>query len=297
MALFSNREDLKVIPFDEIVASDLNNLIDSLGSSFDEAEVSINLAEKWAENPEDVAVTVGKYSAFHWSEKANGWAETPEDTEVLVGQYSALHWASKAEASGIAAALSESNAATSEANALASKNAAATSETNALASENAADLSETNAATSESNALASENKAEDWAQEAEDIEVEPGLYSAFHWATKASATFAQTVFKDSDTGAANLPVGTIAQRPSVPSEGMFRRNSETGSFEGYDGSSWTGVGGASGGAGNPFIYENDQSVTQNYTIVATQNGMTAGPIEIANGVTVTVENGATWTIV
>ena len=116
-------------------------------------------------------------------------------------------------------------------------------------------------------------------------------------ALEAATTLASTVKKDSDTGAASLPTGTIAQRPLVPTEGMFRRNSETGAFEGYDGSSWTGVGGASGGAGNPVFYENDQIVSQDYTITAGKNAMSAGDILIADGVTVTVPDNSTWSIV
>ncbi len=41
------------------------------------------------------------------------------------------------------------------------------------------------AVTSADNALASENKAEKWATELEDVPVEPGKYSAMHWALKA----------------------------------------------------------------------------------------------------------------
>lgn len=105
------------------------------------------------------------------------------------------------------------------------------------------------------------------------------------------------VDQDSNIGAANLPTGTTAQRPVTPAEGMFRRNSETGSFEGYTGTEWAGVGGASGGAGNPFIYENDTNVTSNYTITTGKNAMSAGPITINTGVTVSVPSGSVWTIV
>lgn len=49
------------------------------------------------------------------------------------------------------------------------------------------------------------------------------------------------------------------------------------------------------GAG--VFYENDQTVASNYTITAGKNAMSAGPIEIANGIEVTVPNGSTWTIV
>ena len=45
------------------------------------------------------------------------------------------------------------------------------------------------------------------------------------------------------------------------------------------------------------IYENAQSITSNYTITNGKNAMSAGPIEIASGVTVTVGSGETYTIV
>lgn len=105
------------------------------------------------------------------------------------------------------------------------------------------------------------------------------------------------VHQDSGTGAAILPAGTTAQRPGSPVEGMFRRNTTTAQFEGYTGSEWAGVGGASGGGGNPFVYENDIVVTADYEITTGKNGMSAGPLTIDPGVTVTVPSGSTWTIV
>jgi hypothetical protein len=48
---------------------------------------------------------------------------------------------------------------------------------------------------------------------------------------------------------------------------------------------------------NQVFYENGQSVTKNYTVNAARNAMAAGPITIANGVTVTVPNGTVLTIV
>ena len=46
------------------------------------------------------------------------------------------------------------------------------------------------------------------------------------------------------TGAIDVAAGTTAQRPGSPSAGMFRFNSQTTEFEGYDGSAWGEIGGA-----------------------------------------------------
>ena len=56
-------------------------------------------------------------------------------------------------------------------------------------------------------------------------------------------------------------------------------------------------GGATGGGLNKIFHENDVTVTDNYTIPTGKNAMTAGPITINNGITVTVPNGSSWTIV
>lgn len=101
-----------------------------------------------------------------------------------------------------------------------------------------------------------------------------------------------------DTGGIGVPVGDISQRPASPVEGMFRYNNETDSFEGYAAGAWGAVGGgASGGINNPFIYENDIHVTVDYSLTSGKNGMSAGPIIIDDGITVTVPDGSEWTIV
>ena len=55
--------------------------------------------------------------------------------------------------------------------------------------------------------------------------------------------------------------------------------------------------GATGAGSDKIFWENGQTVTQNYTITNNQNAMSAGPITINNGVTVTIGDGETWTIV
>jgi hypothetical protein len=43
--------------------------------------------------------------------------------------------------------------------------------------------------------------------------------------------------------------------------------------------------------------EYSATIATNYTITTGRNAMTAGPVTINNGVTVTVPSGSTWTIV
>jgi hypothetical protein len=58
-----------------------------------------------------------------------------------------------------------------------------------------------------------------------------------------------------------------------------------------------GGGGAKGGGSDDVFYENSQTVTANYTLTTAKNAMTAGPVSIDAGVTVTVPAGASWVIV
>jgi hypothetical protein len=59
----------------------------------------------------------------------------------------------------------------------------------------------------------------------------------------------------------------------------------------------TFTGGATGGGTDAVFYENDQTVTTNYTITSSKNAMTAGPVTIDGGVTVTIPSGSVWTVV
>ena len=55
--------------------------------------------------------------------------------------------------------------------------------------------------------------------------------------------------------------------------------------------------GATGGGTDKIFVENGQVVTTNYTVAATTNAMTTGPININSGVTVTVETGGRWVVI
>lgn len=61
--------------------------------------------------------------------------------------------------------------------------------------------------------------------------------------------------------------------------------------------SWAAAGGGAVGNGDQIFWENDQTVTGNYTITNGKNAGSFGPITIQSGVTVTVGSGETWTVV
>jgi len=96
------------------------------------------------------------------------------------------------------------------------------------------------------------------------------------------------------SGNIRLPNGTTAQRPASPTTGMIRYNTDTPGYEGYSGGLWGALG---GGAVLGAFYENSQVIASNYTITAGKNAMSAGPITINTGVTVTVPTGSTWSVV
>tara|TARA_R110000772_G_scaffold120365_3_gene226596 strand:- start:1185 stop:1520 length:336 start_codon:yes stop_codon:yes gene_type:complete len=58
-----------------------------------------------------------------------------------------------------------------------------------------------------------------------------------------------------------------------------------------------GGGGATGGGTDEVFYENGQTVNSDYTIVSTKNALSAGPITVAGGATVTIESGARWVVI
>jgi hypothetical protein len=79
---------------------------------------------------------------------------------------------------------------------------------------------------------------------------------------------------------------------------MIRYNTNLNQFEGYKASAWGAIGGgATGGSSDDIFYENGQTVTTNYTLSTGKNAMSAGPISINSGVTVTVPSGASWVVV
>ena len=81
-------------------------------------------------------------------------------------------------------------------------------------------------------------------------------------------------------GYTQLQSGGTTDRPASPAAGMLRYNTTLGQFEGYSASGWGSIGGtgATGGGLNQVFYQNDQTVTTSYTLSATKNAMSTGPI-------------------
>ena len=107
-----------------------------------------------------------------------------------------------------------------------------------------------------------------------------------------------------------LPTGTTFQRPAGSSYGTIRFNTTIDSVEvwksdadgqGTDG--WGSVGGGGPSRGRDSIVRTNRNyVNENLTIGPSQgeqytNGMSAGPVSINAGFTVTVDTGGTWSII
>lgn len=141
---------------------------------------------------------------------------------------------------------------------------------------------------------------------ANDAWITVGDYSAtnFALATLASPSFTGTAsfagnINMTGTGAIDVAAGTEAQRPGTPSNGMLRYSTTDNRFEGYVNGAWDEIGGAGAGGGgsDKVFWENGQTVTTDYTITDGQNAGSFGPITINAGVTVTIGDGETWTVV
>lgn len=99
------------------------------------------------------------------------------------------------------------------------------------------------------------------------------------------------------TDAIQLPVGTIAQRPSA-ANGLIRYNSSNSVFEGYSVSGWGPIApSATGNGGDQIFWLNGKNITSDYVLPTDRNAGTFGPVTVNAGVTVTVPDGATWIIV
>lgn len=118
----------------------------------------------------------------------------------------------------------------------------------------------------------------------------------------AGQTIDGYVVETSATGSAEIPAGTTAQRDVSPSAGYIRFNTTSTEFEGYNGTAWTSIGsggggGATGGGTDQWALEHDNTITTSYTISTGKNVISAGPLTVNAGATITVPSGSNWVIV
>ena len=117
----------------------------------------------------------------------------------------------------------------------------------------------------------------------------------------AGATFTGEVVFNS-TGSIQLPSGTTAQRPGSPTNADIRYNSTEHEVEVYKNGAWSDIGSGQGATGgddgdNAVFWENQQNVTHDYSITASRNAGSFGPVVIDANKTVTIPSTSSWTIV
>lgn len=98
-------------------------------------------------------------------------------------------------------------------------------------------------------------------------------------------------------GLAAATIVTSSTRPSNPIAGQLIFETDTGSSFVWDGDSWEPAGGGGGNVANDAIQPNFNTISDSYTFETGYNGVSAGPITIESGATVTVPSGSAWSIV
>lgn len=79
--------------------------------------------------------------------------------------------------------------------------------------------------------------------------------------------------------------------------GMIRYNSTLATFEGYSASNWGSIGGGATGGGSDAVFNlNEKIITTSYTIAATKNANSVGPLTINSGAVVTISSGSRWVV-
>lgn len=123
------------------------------------------------------------------------------------------------------------------------------------------------------------------------------VYNAGTGLELAGTTFSidgTVVTQTSSIGAALIPAGTTAQRPT-PATGYLRYNSDEASFEGYNGSEWGAIGGGGGVANRLFAKDDATAVSWTKTGGGTATTQTALYVEV-NGAVLTIASGTSITM-
>jgi hypothetical protein len=93
------------------------------------------------------------------------------------------------------------------------------------------------------------------------------------------------------TGGTGISVSNgdgVSGNPTITNTGVTTVNGASGDIT---------ISGAIGGGSDQVFFLNDVNIFTSYTIPLNKNAITGGPVTVANGATVTVQDGSTWTIV
>jgi hypothetical protein len=101
---------------------------------------------------------------------------------------------------------------------------------------------------------------------------------------------------DDIDAAVGMTIVTSTTRPVSPWDGQIIHETDTGNSFVWDGTAWKSAGGGAAGADGAILLNTNQ-IDNNYTFDTGFNGVSAGPVTIASGVTVTVPVGSAWSIV
>jgi len=115
------------------------------------------------------------------------------------------------------------------------------------------------------------------------------------YASATNVEAAGAVMESGNTASAKIPSGTTAQRDGSPSAGFFRWNTTLSQAEIYTGSEWGLVGG--GNVTKSPSWEHESVVSTDYVMEDGNNMISAGPIMINSGSSVTVGSDSVWAII
>jgi len=112
--------------------------------------------------------------------------------------------------------------------------------------------------------------------------------------TVPDARFPATLPAISAANLTSIPAGNLTGTVADARISALTASKLTGALPAIDGSALTGVASTTGGGA---IYENSATISASRVIPSGSNGMSAGPIAVASGITLTVSSGSVYTVV
>ncbi len=297
----------------------------SSSTSANTAKVAAEAAQSAAETAQTGAETAETNSAASATAAASSASSASTSaSSASSSATSASSSATSATASAAAASTSETNSAASAATATTKAGEASTSASNAATSASNASTSETNAAASATAAQTAQTAAEAaldafddnyLGAKASDPTVdndgdaltsgdlyfnttsnELKVWNGTNWIAITIPTItAVSSQTNTATDYLDIPSGTTAQRPGSPTTGNIRFNTTESEYEAWDGSAWSPIGG--GSSTTDGIWQHANTIVEDYEILSGNNGLSAAPVTVASGVTVTIPSGSVWTLV